>query len=271
MNGSNWGWIQNIVNRTPYTLKLGWNWNSQGTNYLRGLPQTISSGQTEKYLYQNGTTFHGPQAFAVYNAFDPRTNAYVGSTVVEAQTDCEAGVKVPDIPSTCVAWHPASFSVAASSVDAQGGSGYATMEAHSDTSGLPPISLLAQTDISLRGSPTPTTTTLPGQTFECSGGSQEAGIVIKKGFPINNIPVCTSTGDPLPTISFKSPPGSGFTLKRYPTPTSSEVVLSGNANIEASFEMDVEASAPGFSKTQVIWVKVTDCHDPSCRHATGQS
>ena len=79
VTGANWGWIQDISNRTPYTLKLGWNWNSQGTNYLRGLPATINSGQTAQYLYQNGTTFHGPQAFAVYNAYEPATNVYVGS------------------------------------------------------------------------------------------------------------------------------------------------------------------------------------------------
>jgi hypothetical protein len=65
---------------------------------------------------------------------------------------------------------------------------------------------------------------------------QAAGMTVKEGVPINNIPVCTSTGDPLPTITLKAPAQWGFTLKRYPTPTSSEVVLSGKANA-ASYEM----------------------------------
>ena len=104
-----------------------------------------------------------------------------------------------------------------------------------------------------------------GPSLDCNAGSYETAIIVKEKVPINNIPVCTSTGSPLPTITMKSPADWGFILKRYPTPTSSEVVLSGKANFAAEFQLRVEASAPGFSKAVDIVVKATECHDPSCR------
>jgi Bacterial Ig-like domain (group 3) len=150
-----WGWTQETTNRSPFRLTLATKWNSQGTNYLNQPPKDIASGSQGKFLYDNWLTGHGPQSFAVYNAYDPRTNAYVGSVVTEAQTDCEAVGKVDGIPATCLVWHVASFAVAA-------GIPTVFLDAHSDTMGIPPVSLIATTAVfgdMQPPPPEPTTTT----------------------------------------------------------------------------------------------------------------
>jgi hypothetical protein len=157
--GGRWGWTQHVANATPFTLQRAFMWNSQGTNYLGGTPpEAIPSGANFQYLYGNSVTLHGPQAFVVYDAIDPTTKAYIGSVVVEAQTDCNLGVKVVDIPTTCLDWHVASYSVAASIPGTN-------LESHSETTGLQPFSLIANTVV--RGEirpPEPTPTTEPAKT-----------------------------------------------------------------------------------------------------------
>jgi len=141
-----WGWTQQIQNRTPYTLTRAWNWNSQGTNYLGNLPAGIAAGGGSQYLFGNSVTLHGPQSFVVYNATNPqKNNEYVGSVVFESQTDCEFGVKVPDIPTTCTVWKVASNSFGASTVQ----TGDVVLGAHSDTTGLQPFDLFAQSTVLL--------------------------------------------------------------------------------------------------------------------------
>jgi hypothetical protein len=151
-----WGWTQETTNHSPFRLTLATKWNSQGTNYLGQPPKEVSSGSRVQFLYDNWLTGHGPQSFAVYNAYDPRTNAYVGSVVIEAQTDCEAVGKVDGIPTSCLVWHVASFAVAA-------GIPTVFLDAHSDTMGIPPVSLIATTtvfgDMQPPPPPEPTTTT----------------------------------------------------------------------------------------------------------------
>ena len=156
LKGAPWGWEQETRNHSPFKLKLATTWNSQGTTYLRRPAPEMTPGSGFQFLYQNRETGHGPQSFAVYDAYDPRTNAYVGSVVVEAQTDCEAVAKVDGIPTTCIVWHVASFATAAAIPDV-------FLTATSDTTGIQPFSLRATTfvvgDMRPPPPPVPTTTT----------------------------------------------------------------------------------------------------------------
>jgi hypothetical protein len=149
-----WGWTQSIHNTTPFTLTRKWTWNSQGTTYLGTTPpNAIAPGGTVDYLFGNDVALHGPQAFEVFNATDPKHhNAYVGTVVVEAQTDCEGGVKVPDVPVTCSAWRVASNSFGASANVAPEPNNL-VLDAHSDTSGQQPMAPKAMTEVFLRPPP----------------------------------------------------------------------------------------------------------------------
>jgi hypothetical protein len=138
--GTGWGWIQQVENHSPFMLTPGYTWNSQYTDFIGSGPPSIPSGIGIQYLYGNSASLHGPQSFSVYNAFMPSTKAYVGSVVVEAQTDCDFGAKVLEIPTTCLVFHSSSFSVAA-------GIPAVTLSANSETKGLPPLSAIAHTVI----------------------------------------------------------------------------------------------------------------------------
>jgi hypothetical protein len=151
-NGT-WGWTQSIRNTTPFTLTRQWTWNSQGTTYWGTPPSTIAPGGGVQYLYGNDVALHGPQSFVVFNATDPkRGNAYVGTVVVEAQTDCESGAKAPDVPITCLTWRVASNSFGVSANVAPEPNNL-VLDAHSDTSGVQPIALQATTEVLLRPPP----------------------------------------------------------------------------------------------------------------------
>ncbi len=147
-----WGWVQSIDNNTPYVLTRKWNWNSQGTAYNGALPTSISPGGSFRYVFSNDVALHGPQSFVVFNATDPRDNAYMGSVVVESQTDCEFGVKVPDIPISCVKWKAASNSFGASAELKQPQMSL-VVDAHSETLGGLPASLDASTTVFMRAVP----------------------------------------------------------------------------------------------------------------------
>jgi hypothetical protein len=66
--------------------------------------------------------------------------------VVEAQTDCDFGAKVLEIPASCLSAHWSSFSVAAAVPDM-------TLRANSRTTGLPPFSAFADTVVVGNGVP----------------------------------------------------------------------------------------------------------------------
>jgi hypothetical protein len=157
--GLPWAWRQLVQNQTPYDLAFGFSWASQGTD-TAGLepPAAIPSGSLGTYSYANSKTYHGPQMFTVYNAYRPGTKDYVGSMIIEAQTDCNAGAKVPDLPS-CIEAEWNSYSIAAGT-DMTGPQKWA-LAAHSDTSGVPPLFAVAETVLRLDPVPTPEPTPTP--------------------------------------------------------------------------------------------------------------
>jgi hypothetical protein len=66
---------------------------------------------------------------------------------------------------------------------------------------------------------------------------------VKVNTPLNNLPVCTSTGKPLPNLTFNGVMPTTVTASRL-NPTSSSVVLNGSFTVAKKYALIVRGKIP---------------------------
>ena len=113
------------------------------------------------------------------------------------------------------------------------------------------------------GVPTPTVTFGPlppkpePEPTEPPKLSCQDSITVKVNTPLNNLPVCTSTGKPLPALTFNGVMPTSVTASRL-NPTSSSVVLNGSFAVAKKYALIVrgKVAAPPWEDEETVLIQV---------------
>lgn len=254
-----WGVTQIVDNHSPYIFKKIMTWSSTGTSFLgHEFPDQMLAFHDYQTLYANYATWHGPNAFAMYEAIDPllpRDRNHLGGLIIEAATNCNVGVKIDGIPTTCGEFNSASFSIA-SAIERY------KLSSHAESSGVPPYNLLVNTVVTGDATPpAPTTTTLPPTppTLDCA-----ASVDAQASVAAANLHLCTSAGRPLPTVEVTGGAlPEGTKLERSPGPDGTDLVLAGTPTAVGTFPVHLRARSEAGSVEADVTVEVRTAPAPT--------